>query len=215
MSAKNDASSQTRRADPGDPLACSASVVRPTTRGYEGPHPLPDELLDLDAEHLRGVHLAVEELDDALQLPGDGVRDEQQADPACPEVGLGQRPEVVGHHLGAGERQQRLGGVEPFLAASLLEPARQPIRRQEQDGVRGVVEHLARDLAADARVAGALHLDERGDRILVEEQVVHRPAIPGSFIVGQGRLAPDEEPAPRPARGRGSEEGWIAGQERL
>ena len=59
--------------------------------------------------------------------------------------------------------------------------------------VRGVVEHLANNLAPNLAVVPALHLDERRYGVLVNEQVIKRPPVSAvrRFYV----LAGDEYPS--------------------
>jgi len=116
-------------------------------------------LPQLDGEHFGGVHLAVQELDDPAQLRGDDVGDEEEADPAGLEVGLHPRPEVVGRDSAPCERGDPLVRVEGFSFTALLVPAADHLHGPVEDRVGGVVEHLADDLAADARIAAALDLD--------------------------------------------------------
>jgi uncharacterized membrane protein len=59
----------------------------------------------------------------------------------------------------------------------------QGVERPVDDRVGSVVEHLADHLAPDAGVGAAFDLHDGRDRVLVEEEVVHRPP-PGAPLLG-------------------------------
>ena len=58
-----------------------------------------------------------------------------------------------------------------------------PDRGPVHDAVRGVIEHLADHLAPDPRVIASLDLDQDGHRLLVDEEVIKRPAAAASFLI--------------------------------
>ena len=62
--------------------------------------------------------------------------------------------------------------------------------------IRRVVEHLAHDLAADTSIAAAFDFDKRGDGILIQEQMIDRPARPTSLFPRHTSLTRDEQPTP-------------------
>ena len=87
-----------------------------------------DVLLDLDGQHLRLGHLAIEELDDPAQLGRDDVRDEDQPEPLEVEVRSDGRPEGV-WVLDAQRVRQRLGSGGPARLCIVLKPGGHSVRR--------------------------------------------------------------------------------------
>ena len=61
--------------------------------------------------------------------------------------------------------------------------------------MRRVLQHLADDGPADLGIRGALHLDQGRYRVLVDDQVIDRPAAARSRRLGDPLLAGDENPA--------------------
>jgi hypothetical protein len=61
--------------------------------------------------------------------------------------------------------------------------------------VGGVIEELAHDLSPRPRIATPLDLDERGNAVLVQEEMIERPAR--ACVVGNAHLPVDQEPPPR------------------
>ena len=121
--------------------------------GDEGPQVSSGVLPDLHGQHFGRVHLLVQELHDPPQLGWDGVRDEEEADLAGLEVGLDPLPEVSGGSGAVEEGGELLLRVEAFSLAALREPGLEGVRRPVEDGVGGVIEHLADD---SRRVRGSL-----------------------------------------------------------
>ena len=102
------------------------------------------------------------------------------------------------------------------MPAVRFERCPEALDRPVHDRVRGVVEHLADDLAPDARVATSLDLDQRRHRVLVEEQVIDRPAASAVLLGRQGGFATDEQPSPRrPTHLVACEQARVLGEERL
>ena len=185
--------------------------------GHERLTSLADVLLDLDGEDLDPDEVLVEELHDALQLGRDDIGDEEEPELAGREVTRGPLPELIDGvgrlGLGAMAGQPRSwrtssSGVAPSGRGRSSKSCRSCCARPVRDDVGRVVEHLADDLAADAGVGAALHLDERRDRVLVDEEVVERPPGPAALGIGDAGLAGDEEPAARLARSH-----LVAGEE--
>lgn len=174
----------------------------PSPRRGRVPHHLRDEglhralagvLPDLYGQHLGRVHLLVQELDDPPQFGGDDVGHEDQPHSPGQEVRLHRLPEHprvrTTEELGQGGGRGPPAGLAPGL-----EPGLDAVGRPVEHGVGGVVEQLPDDLAADAGVGRPLDLDEGGDAILVEEQVVEGPAVGAVGLAGDADLAVDEEP---------------------
>lgn len=74
------------------------------------------------------------------------------------------------------------------------------VRRPVEDGVGGVVEHLADDFPAGAGIAASLDFDQGGDAVLIQEEVVQGPAGAALLLVRDAYFAGDQEPAARRAR---------------
>jgi hypothetical protein len=136
-------------------------------------------------------HLLVEELDDRSQLAGDFVGDEDEPQPASAQVGGDVGPEGVGIDVGAEMLlQSGLGvGVRRFEGGS--DALDSPVG----SGVRGIVEHLADDGPPNARIGAALDLDEGGNALLVEEQVIEAPAVAPVGVLADAHLSSDQQPA--------------------
>lgn len=116
------------------------------------------------------------------------------------EVGLDPLPEVSGGGGAVEEGGELLVRVEALPLAALREPGLEGVRRPVEDGVRGVVEHLADDLPAGAGIAASLDFDQGGDAVLIQEEVVQGPAGASLLLVRDAHFAGDQEPAPRRAR---------------
>src|SRR5262249_41879059 len=88
--------------------------------------------------------------------------------------------------LNATPRTQELPDLllrfRPSLPAAFLKAGTDGLDGPVDDRVGGVVEHLADDLTTNAGVAAPLDLDQRRNRILVEEQVVQRPPVAPCFL---------------------------------
>ena len=127
------------------------------------------------------------------------VRHEQQAQALRREVRGDGRPEPV--HIGVAIRSQHGRELGFRIAASrfgvALERAAQLLRRPGLRGVRRVLQELSDGGAANLGVRAALHLRQRGHRILVDDQVIDRP--PGGLTRrrSDALLAGDEDPAAR------------------
>src|SRR4051794_1488774 len=78
----------------------------------------------------------------------------------------------------------------------------QTLDRPVDNRVRRVVEQLANDLTPDPRVARAFDLNERRNRVLVEEEVVDAPAAATVFVVRQRRLPAQQQPPTSRPNGR-------------
>lgn len=167
--------------------------------GDEGLQVASGVLADLHGQHFGRVHLLVQELHDSPQLGWDGVRDEEEADLAGLEVGLDPLPEVSGGDGAVEEGGELLVRIEAFNLAALREPGLEGVRRPVEDGVGGVVEHLADDLSPGAGIAASLDFDQGGDAVLVQEEVVQGPAGAALLLVRDAHLAGDQEPASRRA----------------
>jgi hypothetical protein len=125
--------------------------------------------LDLHGEDLGGVHLQVQELNDAPQLGGNLVGNKDKSDLSRLEVRLSLLPENLGFHLRAKETGEFLFRVGAAALALGLKLGPQGLDGPIDNGVGGVVEHLPDDLASDARVAAALYLHEGRYGILIKE----------------------------------------------
>lgn len=167
--------------------------------GDEGLQIASGVLPDLHGQHFGRVHLLVQELYDPPQLGWDGVRDEEEADLAGLEVGLDPLPEVSGGGGAVEEGGELLLRVEAFFLAALREPGLEGVRRPVEDGIRGVVEHLADDFPAGAGIAASLDFDQGGDAVLIQEEVVQGPAGAALLLVRDTHFAGDQEPAARRA----------------
>jgi hypothetical protein len=133
-------------------------------------------LLDLDRDDFGGVHLSVEKLDDATRLAGDLVGDEHHAELPGAQVLTGARPELLDVGLVACYVGYDGVGVPGIALALAEEDFAQLLERPVDDAVGRIVQHLPYDLPADPRVGAAFDLDDRRDRVLVQEQVIDRPA---------------------------------------
>lgn len=178
---------------------------------------LANELADLDGEDLGGVHLPVEELDDAAEGRGDEVGDEEESHAARLKVQSGLFPDVFRRDTGTEELFELGVGILTTEGAGGFELGADALDRPIGDGVRGIVEHLADDLAADAGVAAALDLDERGDSVLVEEEMIQGPAVGATELARDASLAVNEEPTTGDPRIDlvSREQFHVVGQERL
>jgi len=87
-------------------------------------------------------------------------------------------------------------GVPADISAGSLEQLRQRAVSPVPGAVRGVVEHLPNNFTADPGIGTPLHLNERRDRVLIDEQMVQAPA-PGSILVGDRCLPADQKEAAR------------------
>jgi hypothetical protein len=131
------------------------------------------------------------------KLGRDGIRDEHHPHAPRLQVRLGRLPELLRVEGLPQERPELLGCIHAFERARRLKPGADGLHRPVHDRVGRVVQHLTDHLAPDAGVAAALDLDQGRDGVLVQEQVVHVPAIGATFLGRHGRLARDEQPAPR------------------
>jgi hypothetical protein len=88
-------------------------------------------------------------------------------------------------------------GIVAVILAPALELGFDLFDGPVNDCIGGVVEHLTDDFTPDSGVGTSLDLDERGDGILVKEQVIERP-VPRPFLfTGHSHLTGDEQPTPR------------------
>ena len=62
--------------------------------------------------------------------------------------------------------------------------------------VSGVLEELSNDLAPDVGIVLQLGLYKRRDGVLIDEEMVHGPAVGGGGTVGYAHLAANQQPAP-------------------
>jgi len=144
--------------------------------------------------------MPVQELHDAAQLGGDPVGHEQQADAPGREIGADLLPEHVAVALSPdqpAEHNVRLGALR---RTALGEACPQLVDGPVQDRIGRVVEHLPHHLAADARVGAALDLDQRRHAVLVEEEMVDRPAPARALFGGDALLARHQHEAARHLR---------------
>jgi hypothetical protein len=154
-------------------------------------------LLDLDRDDLGGIHLPVQELDHATQLARDLVGDKHHPHLPRTQILLDMRPELLDVRLlGRKLRDDRVR-VFPFALALARKQLAHLLKRPVHDAVGGVVEHLPDDRPADPGIGASLNLDERRHSILVEEQMVDRPAAACVLVVRDRRLAADQQPAAR------------------
>src|SRR5918994_2660323 len=150
--------------------------------GDECRQPLADELADLEGKHLSRVHLPIDKLDDPLQLGRNPVGDEDHPDAARLQVLLGGLPGCFWVRAVAEERAKLLVRITTGRLAGGFELGADRFRRPVDDRVGGVVEHLPDDLAANPRVRAALDFDERWHRVLIEEEMIERPASRSSLL---------------------------------
>jgi len=83
------------------------------------------------------------------------------------------------------------------LGVIAFEPATQLVQLPERRPVSRVVQHLGHDLTPGPGITGPFHLDERRYRVLVDEQVIHRPPRPTALLIRDTSFTPDQLPAPR------------------
>ncbi len=81
--------------------------------------------------------------------------------------------------------------------------------------VRHIVEELADDLPSDLRVGATLDLDDCGDALIVNEDMIRRPELAARSL--HGALTCDEDPAPcgEITRRGTTKQSTIAGEELL
>jgi hypothetical protein len=106
-------------------------------------------------------------------------------------------PELLDVDVAARNPRDHRHGVEAVVLAPAGKELPQLLERPVNDAIRGVVQHLPDDLPTDACVRAALDLDERRHGVLVEEQVVDRPAAGRVLVVGERSLAANKYPAAR------------------
>src|SRR5262249_23100513 len=152
-----------------------ASTVWPMTRGTSVLRPWPTNCLISTARTSAGSIWPLR--NSTMRRSSGGISSATNTmDPPGLEGGLHPPPEARPVAAPPQERLDLPRRVHAPLAAGLLEPGPDGLDRPVRHRVGGVVEHLADDLAADAGVAAPLDLDQRGDGVLVEEQVVEGPA---------------------------------------
>src|SRR5579872_6928510 len=123
---------------------------------------LADIVSDLDSEHLGGVHLAVEKLNDALQFRRNLVRDEDHTNFASLKICLHHRPVAIGI-TSVYELSHPLSWIRSLRVAMRLECGSDRFNRPVDDSIRGVVQHLPNHLAPDAGVGASLDFNQGGD----------------------------------------------------
>src|SRR5262249_39966927 len=143
------------------------------------------------------IHLAVEKLNDPAKLRGDLIGDENHADSASLKIHLDPLPELLRTDPFIEKGSQFLRRIGFSLLTPLLKLGTDRLDRPVDNRVGGVVEHLADDFAADAGVTAPLDLDQGRDGVLVEEQVVQRPAVAALLLGRHSHLPGDQQPAPR------------------
>jgi hypothetical protein len=153
--------------------------------------PTPDGTADQDV-----VHPGVQELDDRGQLVWDHVGDEHQPDGAAAQIAFRPVPEVLRISILAGDLRQHGCWVPADISAGSLEQLRQRAVSPVPGAVRGIVGHLPNNFTADPGIGTPLHLNERRDRVLIDEQMVQAPA-PGAILVGDRCLPADQKEAAR------------------
>ncbi|UEM03344.1 hypothetical protein JL101_025805 [Skermanella rosea] len=165
----------------------------------EGAHALRDELPDFECQHLGRIHLDVQEFHDALEFRMDLVGDEDHADTAGTEIGVGLPPEGLRVGIGPEKAGEDAGGLFLRLLGSAgpLELELQLVHRPIDDSIGGIVQHLGDHFPPAPGVGGALYLDQRRHGVLVDEQVVERPTSFTAVFARHRLLARDEKPAPR------------------
>ncbi len=170
----------------------------------ERPHFSGDKLAHLYPDDLRATHLPVQELDDPLQLDRQAVGYKDKPNVSGSQVIAHALPELFRALLSAQQIvQHRLGVVR----MRILEAGLQRIGRPIDERVRRVIEHLSHHFAPDARVRTPLDLDERGDALLIEQQVIHRPTPGARLTVGYRDFALDQ------GESQGGRPGTVAGQQ--
>jgi hypothetical protein len=107
------------------------------------------------------------------------------------------RPELLAVGLVARTLRDDQVRVVVIALALAREQLAQLVERPVHHAIGGVVQHLPDDLPADPCVGAALDLDECRHRVLVEEQMVDRPAAARVLVVGKRSLAAHQEPAAR------------------
>ncbi|HLH51699.1 MAG TPA: hypothetical protein VKV96_20335 [Roseiarcus sp.] len=116
-------------------------------------------LAQFNRQDLRRLHLLVEELDDFAQLRRDSIGDEEQADASPRRLAFDLGPEGFGVLIRAHVLRQRVRGVLALFSAAGDKTLLQRLHRPVKDGVSGVIDQLADDLAPDSRIGASLHLD--------------------------------------------------------
>jgi hypothetical protein len=153
-------------------------------------------LTQLDRENLGRPHLDVQELDHLAQFWRNAVGDEQHPNPPSQEIGFDLPPEGVEILVGAKLFEQDLGGAFSGRLAADGEALAQFVRRPVENGVGGIIKHLANHLPADSGVGPPFDLNECGDAVLIQEEVIQRPATGPAGLAGNRLLPVDQhEPA--------------------
>ena len=139
-------------------------------------------LLYLYSENFCGVHLLVQELYDTPQFGRDLVRDEDQTHLACLQVGCGSLPEVLRVEFEAKRSEQFCFRLVALCFAICLEGGAQPFERSVHDPIGRIVERLGHDFTPSASIRASLDFYYRGDRVLIQKQVVCRPPVAAAFL---------------------------------
>ena len=133
-------------------------------------------MLDLNGQYFDRIHVCVEELDNATEFRRNLVSDKDHPDLGGLQIGLDLIPKYLHDRLvigtGSDKLQNQLSRIIAAFLACGFESGTDGLDRPVDHGVGGVVKHLTHDLTADASVAGALDLDQSGDGVLVEEEVI-------------------------------------------
>lgn len=116
-----------------------------------------------------------------------------------PQVLPDARPEVLDVGLLAKKLRDDQVRVVVIMLTLAREQLAELLERPVHHAVGGVVEHLPDDLPSDPAVGAALDLDERPHGVLVEEQVVDRPAAGRVLVVGKRGLPANQQSAARDA----------------
>jgi hypothetical protein len=153
--------------------------------------PTPDGTADQDV-----VHPGVQELDDRGQLVWDHVGDEHQPDGAAAQIAFRPVPEVLRISILAGHLRQH-GCWGPGRYQRRFARTAVPACRLPSTGCRSRRSRAsAQPPHGGSGIGTPLHLNERRDRVLIDEQMVQAPA-PGAILVGDRCLPADQKEAAR------------------
>src|SRR4051812_42542318 len=146
------------------------------TRGTRVFMPCPAYCLISTASTSAGSIL-VYELHNSPEFSGNLIGDEDQTYLTSLQVCLDPLPELLRSCFVVQELREILFGIFAIFFKTGTKRFNGPVNHR----VGSVVEHLADHFAPDAGISAAFDLDDSWNRILIEEQVIHRP--PSSAIL--------------------------------
>ena len=119
-----------------------------------------------------------------------------QPNDAAAQIAFRPVPEILRISILAGDRLQHGCRVPADVSAGSLEQLCQRALPPVPGAVRGIVEHLPNDLMADPAIGAPPNLHQRGDRVLIDEQMIQAPAR-GAILVCNRCLPADQKEAAR------------------